>query len=183
MLLNIFQEVSDPRRDQAKMYDLPHLLFFSVLAIASGAISYRGIHTFIESHFVFFKEHFDIERWKKAPAYCTIRYALIQLDPKELEKSFRKYAKKILTLDPNRYLLVSVDGKTVRGSFDHFAQETSIQVLSFFAQEKEIILAHEEIEDNKTNEIPVAQKLIKETGLTNCLFTFDALHCQKKLSK
>ena len=32
----------------------------------------------------------------------------------------------------------------------------------------------------KTNEIPTAQKLIEALGLTDCIFTFDALHCQEK---
>ena len=40
-------------------------------------------------------------------------------------------------------------------------------------------MAHVELDD-KTNEIPVAQALIAELHLQGCLFTFDALHCQKK---
>ena len=40
-------------------------------------------------------------------------------------------------------------------------------------------MAHVELDD-KTNEIPVAQALIAELHLEGCLFTFDAMHCQKK---
>jgi nucleoside-diphosphate-sugar epimerase len=50
-------------------------------------------------------------------------------------------------------------------------------VLHMFSYDN-IILAHEEIEA-KTNEIPVAQELIQKLGLTDCVFTFDALHCKK----
>jgi len=45
-----------------------------------------------------------------------------------------------------------------------------------------IILAHEEIA-TKTNEIPTAQELILKLGLSGCIFTFDALHCQEKTLK
>ena len=41
-------EITDPRRKEGKMYDLTHVLLFSILAIVTGANSYRGIHTFME---------------------------------------------------------------------------------------------------------------------------------------
>jgi hypothetical protein len=41
--------VSDPRRAQGKRYDLVHALLYCVLAVASGATSYRKIHLFIVS--------------------------------------------------------------------------------------------------------------------------------------
>jgi len=74
---------------------------------------------------------------------------------------------------------IGYDGKVLRGSFDHFNDQKAIQVLSAFAADKQIILGHEEIE-TKTNEIPTAQLLMEKLGLTDCIFTLDALHCQKK---
>ncbi len=53
------------------------------------------------------------------------------------------------------------------------------RTLSSFVADEQIILAHEEIEA-KTNEIPTAQLLMGKLGLSGCIFTFDALHCQKK---
>jgi predicted transposase YbfD/YdcC len=74
---------------------------------------------------------------------------------------------------------VSFDGKVLRGSFDHFKDQKAIQVLSAFMPGCCIILAHEEI-TRKTNEIPTAQELIQELGLSDCIFTFDAINCQEK---
>ena len=42
--------VSDPRRAQGKRYDLVHALLYCVLAVASGATSYRKIHLFFDTH-------------------------------------------------------------------------------------------------------------------------------------
>ena len=42
------------------------------------------------------------------------------------------------------------------------------------------MLAHTEI-DEKSNEIPAAQQMIRELGLTGVLITADAMHCQKNL--
>ena len=42
--------IPDPRRAEGKLYKLPYVLLFSILAIVSGANSYRGICTFIKVH-------------------------------------------------------------------------------------------------------------------------------------
>ena len=101
-----------------------------------------------------------------------------------MEIAFRSHAKSLADSKRNlkkKYCHISIDGKVVRGSFDHFEDQSAIQVLSAFLTCGKIIIAHEEIENHKTNEIPMAQKLIKELNLRGCLFTTDALHCQKKL--
>ena len=74
---------------------------------------------------------------------------------------------------------MGLDGKVLRGSFDHFQDQKALQVLSAFLGDSRIILAHEEIAE-KTNEIPTAQELVLKLGLSGYIFTFDALHCQEK---
>ena len=71
----------------------------------------------------------------------------------------------------------SFDGKVIRGSFDHFKDQKAIQFISVFCANNNLIMAHEEIEC-KTNEIPVAQKLIPSLPIEHSIFTFDALNCQ-----
>lgn len=179
MLLTIFSQIPDHRRSQGRLYQLEFILLFTVLAIMSNADSYRSIASFITVHFKALKKRFNL-KWKKAPGYTTIRKIIQGVDPNALESSFRSHANSLNGLNPASYQLVSLDGKTVRGSFDHFKDQKMIQVFSAFSTAKKIILGHEMIPDKKTNEIPVAHHLIKELGLTGCLFTADALHCQKK---
>ena len=182
MLETIFGHIKDNRRKQGRRYKLKEILFFSVLGILSGAKSYRTLHAFIKEHKKYWKKKFKIE-WKNAPAYTTIRSIIQGVCPSELEKAFRKYAEWLAEIKSEEYNFVNLDGKTLRGSFDHFEDQKAIQVFSAFLNTKNIILAHEEIEEQKTNEIPIAQDLIKNLGLKNCIFTLDALHCQKKHSK
>ncbi len=47
-LLALLAEIEDPRRAEGKLYKLPHVLLFSILAVMAGANSYRGIHSFLE---------------------------------------------------------------------------------------------------------------------------------------
>jgi hypothetical protein len=66
----------------------------------------------------------------------------------------------------------------LRGSFDHINDRKADQTLTAFASASAIVLAHTEIED-KSNEIPAAQQMIRELRLTGVVFTADAMHCQK----
>lgn len=178
MLLSIFSKVPDHRSVCGRRYELRFILLFSVLAILSKADSYRKIELFIKENFTFLKKEFNL-KWKKPPVYSGIRKIILGVDPKELEKAFRKYANSLSDFDSEKYAFISMDGKALRGSFDNLNDQRMIQIFSAFLTDQDIILAHEKI-DCKTNEIPTAQKLVKELKVGKCVFTMDALHCQKK---
>ncbi len=179
MLQKALSKVPDGRRGQGKMYGQGDVLFLSVLGIMSGATSYRKLHTFFEVRFNYFKENLKL-KWNKSPSYSTIRNIIQGVNSKELEVVFREEAKKLAEIDRRKSCLVCLDGKTLRGSFDHFEDQKAIQVFSAFLAEEDLILAHEEIEGQKTNEIPIAQDLIARLGLKGVIYTGDAMHCQKK---
>lgn len=168
--------IPDPRRPQGKLFDLPHLLLFSILAIMSEATSYRRIHQFIQTHQARLNEAFGC-RWRRTPAYTTIRYALQGLDPSQIAPHFRAHAASLAGEAP----VVALDGKTLRGSLDRFEARKAAQVLSAFAGEGQIVLGQILIEDaDKDHEIQAAQRLIETLGLSGRLYTLDALHLQKK---
>ena len=83
--------IPDPRRAEGKLYQLPHVLLFSIFAIVSGANSYRGIRTFIKVHRPQLNRAFKI-RWKRPPAHTAIRYILQGLSPADVENVFRQHA-------------------------------------------------------------------------------------------
>jgi len=178
MLYEILKEIPDHRRKQWRQFGLAEILFFSIIAIISWADSYRKISTFIKTHFNKLKNKYDLN-WKKMPWYCTIRQILQWVNKEELEKAFRIYSEKLSFIKYEwKQKIISLDGKVVRWSFDNFKDQKAIQIFSSLLN-WEIILAHEEIEE-KTNEIPVAQKFFEELWLKDVIFTLDALHCQKK---
>ncbi len=180
MLKGIFEDVPDFRRGQGQRYKKEELLLIIILAILSGATSYRKIRTYMESKVKVLKKELGIE-WKKAPHDTTIRYFIHGLNKNDLENAFRKYSKKIDESEKNKYLFLSIDGKELRGSIDRLEDKRATQLLSVFNQNSKIILAHEEIKDkDKTNEIPKVQKLLKDLDINPAIITVDAMHCQKK---
>jgi hypothetical protein len=179
-LLSALKAVPDPRRAQGKRYPLDYLLLFTVLALLSGARSYRGIITFLEQRRVLLNRYFGVDL-KRAPAVNTLRTILQSLETDALEGVFRRHAKALLAeTETGDRLAIALDGKTLRGSFDHLNDQKAAQTLTAFASPSAIVLAHTEI-DEKSNEIPAAQQMIRELGLTGVLITADAMHCQKNL--
>jgi hypothetical protein len=179
MLLSYLEKIPDPRRGQGRMFDLAHLLLFSILAIASGADSYRKIHIFIKENFETLCNFFGIE-WKRPPSYNCIRRAIQSLEPKALEKVFREYSKEAAKLEKGKWKVVSLDGKALKHSFDNIADQRFKQMLSAFSPDCNIILAHEKIGVSKEKETDAAIKLIKSMKLEHVVYTLDALHTQKK---
>jgi len=189
-LLGLLEEVPDRRRAEGKMYRLPHVLLFSILAIVSGGNSYRSVTTFIDAHRRRLNRAFGLT-WRRAPAHTSIRNILQGLDSDALEAAFRRHASLLQAAcakpsgakpsgaKPGGASL-AIDGKTLRGSFDQFRDRTAAQLLGVFATDTALVLAHSDIAE-KSNEIPAAQALLAELGLAGQLITLDALHCQKNI--
>ncbi len=180
-LLAALDQIPDPRRRQGRRYGLPPLLLFSVLAVLAGATSYRRIRLFIGVHRERLNATFGA-RFRRAPAVNTLRALLHALDPADLEAAFRRHAEQLdgAPTSPGRRV-IALDGKTLRGSFDHLDDRAAAQVLSAFAGEAALILAHQEIAEG--DEVAAAQALIERLGLSGVLLTADALHCQKNLRR
>jgi hypothetical protein len=73
------------------------------------------------------------------------------------------------------------DGKTLRRSFDNFLDRRAAHMLSAFASDTALLLAHLDC-DEKSNEIPAVQTLLGSLALNGAVVTVDAMHCQKKHS-
>ncbi len=181
--LDVLADVPDPRRAEGKLYKLPHVLLFAIFAIVTGCNSYRGVVTFIDVHRHRLNAAFGL-KWRRAPAHTAVRYILQGLDPAGVEAAFRRHAALLQAAraTPGQGS-IALDGKTLRGSFDKFNDRAAAQVLSAFATDTALVLAHIDIAE-KSNEIPAAQALLAELGLApGVIVTLDALHCQKDISK
>jgi predicted transposase YbfD/YdcC len=171
-------QMPDPRRAEGRRYELTPRLIGMILAMACGATSYRKVHRFLAAHWRRVIAVFG-GRWKRAPAYTTVRHGRREIDPGALETAFRAHSPGLLTAHgeaPSR--CIAIDGKVLRGSFDHFADPRATQLLGALAHAEQIILAHVPMAD-QSHEIPAAQQLIAELDPRGWLLTLAAEHCQK----
>ncbi len=181
-LLAALERIPDPRRRQGRRYPLAHLLLFSVLAVLAGATSYRGILVFTAVHRERLNAVFGTTL-RRAPAVNTLRALFQALDPIALEAAFRQHARELSEAAPTpEARVIALDGKTLKRSFDHLNDRAAAHVLSAFACEAALILAHQEVR-GAPEEVPAVQALIEALGVRGVLFTADALHGQKKPSR
>jgi hypothetical protein len=174
-LLAALEGIRDPRRPQGQRYSLSHLLLFSVLAVLAGATSYQKIITFIAVQRDRLNTAFGA-CLRRAPAVNTLRSLFLALERDDL---FRRHADALNgTVQVTGKRTIALDGKTLRGSFDHLNDRAAAHVLSAFASDVALILAHQEVA-GAPGEIPAVPTLITELGVSGVLFTADALHCQK----
>ena len=189
--LELLSQINDPRRGQGKKWQLGPILLATILAVLSGATSYRKVHGFIRAHRNRLNKAFGFG-WKSAPAYSAVRTILRGLDGSDVERIFRAHAIQLsggqlsggqlsgaaAGADAGHLGVVAIDGKALRHSFDAFNDQKAAHVLSAFSVDDALILGHLEV-DEKSNEIPAAQGLIKALALEGRLYTMDAMHCQK----
>jgi hypothetical protein len=88
-LLELLAQVPDPRRGQGKMYKLPYVLLFAILAVVTGGNSYRSIVIFIDVNRRKLNDAFGLN-WKRASAHTAVRYILQGLDTVQVEAVFRQ---------------------------------------------------------------------------------------------
>src|SRR5246127_4246362 len=144
-LLDLLSEVNDPRRAEGKLYQLPYVLLFSILAVVTGANSFRGIVTFIRVHRAHLNAAFGLH-WKRAPAHTAIRYILQGLDPTAVEHVFRRHAAGLQPNSPGAALpVLLLEGKTPKGPFDPFTHRKAAQLLHGFDAGSGVLLARLEI--------------------------------------
>ena len=154
-------------------------MLFAILAIVAGAKS-TGRSTASLMFICSLRDAFGVS-WRKGLT-TTIRGILRQLDPASVEAVFRRHAAILndaAEIQGRRH--VAIDGKTLRRSFDNFLDRRAAHMLSAFASDTALVLAHLDC-DEKSNEIPAVQTLLGSLPLSDAVVTVDAMHCQKKHS-
>ena len=115
-LLALLATIPDPRRAEGKLYQLRHVLLFSIFAIVSGANSYRSLQTYFKVHRKKLNEAFGIN-WKRPPVHTAIRYILQRLSAEEVERVFREHAANLnCAPEGANARVIAFDGKTLKGS-------------------------------------------------------------------
>lgn len=182
LTLSILSSIPDRRRGQGRMYDLPHVILCSMLAVLAGADSYASVYRFIQTRWDWLRLHTGLN-WRRMPCYTALYTILRGIDANALEQALREQATLLVKPhDTSGIRAIALDGKTLRGSFNHASQISSLQWLSAFTHQDHLVLGQVSWRDgDKHNEIAAAQQLMVELGLTHQLYTLDALHCQKNI--
>lgn len=185
----IKKEVTDPRYEKMCTYPLELILCVVFLAVLGDFKTWGEIADFGNIHKKWLSRFLPIK--DRMPIDDTYQNVFSKLDSKQLSRATIKFItelfeKIIKTMDKHKptssgnYRLVNIDGKVARGSGRMYNTENEVrnlETLNVYEATRGICLFSLPISD-KTNEIPVAQDIIKQMNLKKTIVTLDALHAQ-----
>lgn len=180
-LLTILSQVSDPRHPKGLRHPLPAILALSCLATLCGCRSLQAMSEWGQNLDHEFLEMLGFGH--PPPCANTLSDVLSRLDREELKGLLGYWAESILAALPppeDEKEGVAIDGKTLRGSKKQGVP--AAHLLSAVAHRLGLTLAQEAV-DEKTNEIPVVQKLLRGLALEGRVFTVDALLTQREAAQ
>ena len=183
------ENVGDNRKLGMIDYPLPYILLLAFLAVLSGADTWADMQAFAQSYKV--KLNGILPHYKKigVPSHDTFRRVLGIIKPEELQRATSTFLvqeitqlKKALGIEGQGIRHIGLDGKEQNGTGRNYGTDrkiTNLQTFHCYDITNGICLYSEPI-DAKTNEIPVAQRLLETMELKNTVVTFDALNTQRK---
>jgi predicted transposase YbfD/YdcC len=175
-----FAVLTDPRCPCApnSRHLLMDILVIAVCAVISGAEGWEDIEEYGEAHAEWLKDLLDLPHG--IPGHDTFRRVLSQLDPEELTQCFIAWTQALSEASGGD--IVSIDGKTLRHSFDQATATAAIHMVSAWASANRLVLGQLKVEE-KSNEITAIPKLLHLLDLKGAVVTIDAMGCQKEIAK
>ena len=126
-----FAPLTDPRCPSApnSRHLLMDILIIAVCAVISGAEGWEDIEEYGKSQEEWFTDLLDLPHG--IPGHDTFRRVLSRLDPDALTRCFIAWTTALSEASGGD--IVSIDGKTLRHSFDHATSTAAIHMVSAWA--------------------------------------------------
>lgn len=175
-----FRGLKDLRQKGKVWHPLTDILFIVTSGIICGYDDWDTIHEWASapSSQEWLKKHIALTNG--TPSLSTIKRAFGILNPKEFATRFIDWMKVAVKL-PDKDV-ISVDGKTSKGSRDPSKEQKAIHIVSAFCASHGLVIGQTKTSE-KSNEITAIPELLDELFIEGCIVTIDAMGLQKKIVK
>jgi len=177
-IIEHFEELEDPRQAGKIEHQLSDIILLCISALLCGAEGWHDIEIFGEARLDWLKKYGNFENG--IPVDDTIARVMSALNSKQFESCFINWMKSVTTATKGD--VVSVDGKTLRRSFDRKNSKRAIHMVSAFAKKNGVVLGQSKTKE-KSNEITAIPELLDLLEIKGCIVTIDAMGCQQKITK
>lgn len=172
-----FDQIKDPRKAGQVIYPLNEVLFLILTAVISDCNEWEEIEDFGLDQLEWLRTYYPYKRG--IPSSYTLNRVLSLIDHQVFAFHFARWVRGWLTLPDSS--LISIDGKTVRGSKGG-PGENAVHLVNAFAGELQMVLGQVATQE-KSNEITAIPELIKLLSIEGCVVTIDAMGTQKAIAK
>ena len=168
------QEIKEPRRVNYGniRHKLEDIIIIGLCTIICGGEDYNDMEAFGLEREEWLREFLELPHG--IPDSDTFRRLFERINPQELSKCLYDW----IALEREKRGVVSIDGKTIRGSGN--ADHTAYHVVSAFVAENQITLGEITVGE-KSSEIAAVPELLDLIDVENSIVTADAMSCQKEI--
>jgi predicted transposase YbfD/YdcC len=172
-----FADLTDPRRREVK-HPLINIVTIALCAVICGADDFVSIAAYGQEKKHWLARFLDLSAG--IPSHDCFNRVLGALQPAEFEKCLLSWITALHEITAGQ--IVSLDGKTLRRSFDAASGKAALHMVSAWAAANQISLG-QVVVNEKSNEITAIPKLLQILELSGCLVTIDAMGCQIEIAQ
>ena len=181
-LIEILEDIPDPRRARGVRYPFSHLLLMCIYAVLAGHSAAMEIAYYVELNFDYFRELLKIE---KVPSHDTFSRVLRYTDFKALSGSLGEWLRENFTEVYEKYQdkkALHIDGKAVRGGSEKSKGEKPVYHLNAMYEGGSVGVEIKRVGE-KENEISGLPDYLEQFDLTDTIVTMDAMGCNQTVIK
>lgn len=178
-LLVVFEEVRDPRKENAR-HDLASILFIAVAATLCGEKTCVDFADFAEARLEALREIVALPHG--APSHDTFSRVFRVLDPDELTIVLQRFVSAMrAALGLKGPKTLAIDGKSLNGAYEK--GKSCLPALMINLWDNETRLAIAAVRAPSRNEAGGALEVLKSLVLKGATITGDALYCRPDMAK
>lgn len=171
-----FSEVPDPRGRHGRRHLLSDMMAIAICAVVCGAEGWVDVEVFAKAKEKWFKSFLELPHG--IPSHDTFGRVFGAIDPDQFERCFRAWTEALAGVIVG---VVSIDGKTIRRSFDKADEKAAIHMISAWASDNRVVFGQLAV-GAKTNEITAIPKLLEMLDIKGLTITIDAAGCQTAIA-
>jgi predicted transposase YbfD/YdcC len=179
LFMSHFEELEDPREDNHnRRHNFHDILVITILATICGADGWTEICEFAEAKIDWLKTFLELPNG--IPSHDTFARVFSLIDSEKFESCFYAWIES-LNIDVENEI-ISIDGKTLRGSHNRKKGQKPLHLVSAWASNNKILLGQIKTAE-KSNEITAIPSILEMVNVKGSIVTIDAMGCQKEIAK
>lgn len=172
-----FEGLEDPRVKRQPEHLLLDIVAVAILAVLSGANDMVAVETYGKAKQAWLETFLALPNG--IPSHDTFSRVIGLLNPQHLHECFMGWVNQLTEqLEIN---VISIDGKTARGSYDRETSLKALHTVSAWASEHHLVLAQCRVE-SKSNEITAIPALLSLLDIKGAIITLDAMGTQRDIA-
>ena len=174
-----FQALEDPRIERTKKHQLLDILVIAVCSLLTGGEGFQDMELFGKSKHAWLQTFLALPHG--IPSHDTFGRVFARLNPQRFQECFLSWTQAVAQLTQGA--LVSLDGKTVKASFDRATAASPLHMLSAWCSDQGGLVVGQIKTETKSNEITAIPALLQLLALKGCIVTIDAMGCQTAIAE